>query len=236
MPEGRLIKRKIADNERVNSQPMPARVLYDRLLIWCDKEGRHNANPRMLLRRYLPLDDFTDEDMQGWLEGLHNAKKNGVGLLELYVIEGVQYLWLPGFLGEQSKTWKNWHRKDESDSSIPPPPEKTRPKPISLTDIILTPFEVEVLEVIKTISGWEYEEAEDTAWIRSLSEEYDNLTIVNLKGCRDYHSSKPVEKKGPWKNRIRNWLIKDKEKGSGTSRPNPRQLRDRKTYTDLDKD
>ena len=242
MPEGRLIKRKIADNERLNSLPVPARLLYDRLILFVDREARHHANPRLLLRRFFPLDDYTDEEMQGWLEGLHKAKKNGVSLLELYEVDNIQYLWLPGFEQEQSKSWSHpthGTKWKEAESSIPPPPEKTRPRLKPLTDIILTPFEVEVLDVIKTIPGWEFDEAEDTAWIRSLSEDFTNLTIENIKACRDYHSdSDKPDKKGPWKNRLRNWLKNDlefgKERKSGADRKNPRQLRDRKNYTDPD--
>ena len=238
MPEGRLIKRKIADNERLNGQPVQARLLYDRLILFVDREARHSANPRLLLRRFFPLDEYTDEQMQEWLEALHNAKKNGVGLLELYQIDGIQYLWLPGFEKEQSKSWSHpthGTKWKEAESSIPPPPTtKEKRKAIAESDIILTPFEMELLETMKTIPGWDYDEVEDTVWIRSLSEDYTNVTIDNLKACRDFHSSKPEEKKGPWKNRIRNWLKHDqdfrKEAKGGADRKNPRVLPTK--YTD----
>jgi len=237
MPEGRLIKRKIADNERLNRLPVPARLLYDRLILFADKEARHHANPRLLLRRFFPLDDYTDEDMQGWLKGLNDAKKNGKGLIELYEVDSTQYLWLPGFEGEQSKSWIRFTKEKEAESSIPPPPTtKEKRKAIAESDIILTPFEMELLETMKTIPGWDYDEVEDTVWIRSLSEDYTNVTIDNLKACRDFHSSKPEEKKGPWKNRIRNWLKHDqdfrKEAKGGATRKGNRQLIQRDKYTE----
>jgi len=238
MPEARNIKRKIADNERINSLPVPARLLYDRLILFADKEARHHANPRLLLRRFFPLDDYSDEEMQGWLQGLNDAKKNGKGLIELYEVDGLKYMWLPGFEGEQSKTWLHGARNKEAESSIPPPPtlkEKREAIARVLEPIITTPFEDKLTEVIKGISGWEFDEAEDLVWIRSLSEDFPNVTVDNLKACRDYHSNNP-ETKGPWKKRIRNWLKKDqefiKEGRSGTNRPNPRLLRDRSTYTE----
>lgn len=243
MPEGRLIKRKIADNERLNRLPVPARLLYERLILFVDREARHQANPRMLLRRFFPLDDYTDEEMQGWLEGLHGAKKNGVGLLELYEVDDIQYLWLPGFEKEQSKSWSHPNhgtKWKEAESSIPSPPtlkEKREAIAKVLEPIITTPFEDDLVEVIKNIPGWEFEEAEDLVWIRSLSEDFQNITVDNLKACRDYHSNKS-ETKGPWKNRIRNWLKHDqeysKEDKRGARPRNLRQLRDRTTYTDLD--
>lgn len=238
MPDGRLIKRKIADNERLNCLPVEARLLYDRLILFMDKEYRHQANPRLLLRRFFPLDEYTDEQMQEWLEGLHDAKKNGIGLVELYKVDDIQYLWLPGAEGEQSKTWLHGAREKEADSSIPPPPtvkEKRKAIAENAEPLILTPFEEELLEIMKTIPGWEYDELEDTIWIRSLSEDFANLTIDNLKACKDFYSSKNPEKKGPWKNRIRNWLKHDiaysKEAKSGAHRKSPRQLIPRDKYT-----
>lgn len=237
MPEGRLIKRKIADNERVNSQPVPARLLYDRLIQFVDREGRHHANPRLLLRRFFPLDDFADEEMAGWLQGLHDAKKDGKGLIELYEIDGLKYLYLPGFEGEQSKTWLNWIKKQEATSSIPSPTKEGRRPSKPSPEIVSTPFEDELYEVIKTMSGWEPDKNEDLAWLRELTQDFQNVTVALLKGCRDRNSDSSA-KKGAWKNRMRNWLTNEskfsKEKQSGKGQQNPRQLIERDRYTDPD--
>ena len=239
MPEGRLIKRKITDNYRLLSQPIPARHLYYNLILWVDKEGRIQADIHWINKRFFQMDNYADEEVEEWLQGLHDAKKNGKGLIELYEVDGLKYMWLPGFLGEQSLTWFHGARNREAESSIPAPTKEGRKPPLQKTEqsepIILTPFEIELLETMKTIPGWVYDEAEDTAWIRSLSEDFTNVTIDNLKACRDYHSDKPTDK-GPWKNRIRNWLKHDltysKEGKSGKDRKNPRQLRPRDTYTE----
>jgi len=73
-----------------------------------------------------------------------------------------------------------------------------------------TKLEIELLEIIKGFSGWNYQEAKDLAWLRELMTDFDNVTLANLKACRDYHSDKP-SKKGPAKNRIRQWLTHEKE-------------------------
>ncbi|KKK91161.1 hypothetical protein LCGC14_2715760 [marine sediment metagenome] len=136
MPEGRMIRRKIADSERLNRLPVEARLLYDRLILFVDKEARHHANPRLLLRRFFPLDNYDDKDMEEWLQGLYAAKKNGKGLIELYEIDGLRFLWLPGFEGEQSKSWVKFTKEKEAESSIPEPPPlgKGKKKPDIKTD------------------------------------------------------------------------------------------------------
>lgn len=159
MPEGRLIRRKIADNERLNSLPVEARLLYDRLILFVDREARHKAIPRLLLRRYFPLDDYTDEQMLGWLKGLHDAKKtdeNGhkYGLIELYEVDELQYLWLPGFEGEQSKSWSNpthGTKWKEAESSIPEPPASSPSKKKS--DIKLSPKLQEMIDFFEDKIG-----------------------------------------------------------------------------------
>ena len=128
MPEGRMIRRKIADSERLNRLPVEARLLYDRLILFVDKEARHHANPRLLLRRFFPLDNYSDKDMEEWLQGLYAAKKNGKGLIELYEIDGLKFLWLPGFEGEQSKSWVKFTKEKEAESSIPEPSAITKGK------------------------------------------------------------------------------------------------------------
>ena len=94
-----------------------------------------------------------------------------------------------------------------------PPLPVLLPKPVKkpkasakLDDVLVpTPLESELLEVIKTLQGWDYKEAEDLEWLRAIGKEFSNLTIENMKSLADYFSDKP-ERKGAWKNRIRNWL------------------------------
>lgn len=105
-------------------------------------------------------------------------------------------------------------------------PYQGETKEVSDDALIPTPFEIELQEVIKTYPGWQYKDTEDLAWLRELTVDYPNVTVENLKACGDYFSDKDEVTKGPWKNRIRQWLKHDtkfeKEKESGTHRTNPR--------------
>lgn len=241
MPEGRLIKRKITRSRRLNQLPLECRYLMREFILSVDKEGRLDGDPHWIKREFFcgDLDDYTDEQVAGWLKLLHDSKKNGLGLIELYEVDGVQYLWLPGFLGEQSKTWLHGARLREAESSIPPPPTIKERRSLSKTvetkapegeALIPTPFEIELQGVIKTLPNWEYQEQEDLAWLRALTEEYQNVTVATLKACRDYFSDKKKVTTGSWKNRIRHWLDKDieikkeKEKGHEARKQGSRQF------------
>lgn len=104
------------------------------------------------------------------------------------------------------------------------------------TLLIPTPFEMELLEVIKTFPGWQYQENEDLAWLRALTADYPNATVENLKACGDYFSDKKEVTKGAFKNRIRQWLKRDKDfgkesKGGAHPRsPKPLDTTDPKRY------
>lgn len=74
--------------------------------------------------------------------------------------------------------------------------------------ISTTPQEVEIVELLKSLPGWSYEEEADLEWLRELVKDYPNVEPLLIKGCRDYFSDKPT-KKGSWKNRIRQWLQHD---------------------------
>jgi len=125
MPESRPIKRKTADDERLSSVSIEAECLYYKMLPWLDREGRLKAEPKLVNKLYYPLRDFTDEQVEGWLAELDGQKKNGHGLIELYEVEGRKYLWYPGFLGEQSRSW----RYDREAASVIPPPPGITDKP-----------------------------------------------------------------------------------------------------------
>jgi len=118
MPESRPIKRKTADDYRLSSVSIEAECLYYKMLPWLDREGRLKAEPKLVNKLYYPLRDYTNEQVEGWLAELHEQKKNGYGLIQLYEVEGRQYLWYPGFLGEQSRSW----RYDREAASVIPPP------------------------------------------------------------------------------------------------------------------
>jgi len=72
--------------------------------------------------------------------------------------------------------------------------------------IIPIKLEMDLQEVLKSLPGWQHQEQEDFAWLRTLTEDFPNVTVLNLKACGDFFSDKKPATKGPWKSRIRNWL------------------------------
>ena len=122
MPEGRLIKKKIVDDYRLNNVSVEAELLYIKMIPHLDREGRLQADPKLINKKFYALRDFTAEEVELWLNDLANQKKNGKGLIELYEVEGHKYLWMPGFEGEQSGSWQRHVKQKEAPSAIPPPP------------------------------------------------------------------------------------------------------------------
>ena len=88
--------------------------------------------------------------------------------------------------------------------------ESSRPIP--------TELEIDLLEVLKTFPGWIYKEVQDLVWLRDFERDYPAFTIDHAKGCRDYHSSKPIANSGIWKARLRQWLKHDKQFGKERGR------------------
>lgn len=124
MPDGRMINKKIVDNERLAAVPFEAEGLFWRMILFLDREGRLSfpANATLIRNKLFPLRSFTVDQVEGWLQDLAGQKKNGMGLVELYEVGGRRYLWMPGFKGEQSKSWLNTIYNREAPSDIPPPP------------------------------------------------------------------------------------------------------------------
>lgn len=99
-------------------------------------------------------------------------------------------------------------------SSKPEPPRKQAKQKIEDTLIPGEP-EIKLLQILKTLPGWDYQENDDLGWLRELMQDFNNVTPNKLKECLDYHSENPVSNKGPWKNRIRQWLSHDKKYKEG---------------------
>jgi DnaD/phage-associated family protein len=131
MPDGRMINKKIVDNERLAAVPFEAEGLFWRMILFLDREGRLSfpANATLIRNKLFPLRDFTVQQVEEWLQALAAQKKDGKGLIELYKVEGRRYLWMPGFKGEQSKSWLNTVYYREAPSEIPPPPGVKDPPP-----------------------------------------------------------------------------------------------------------
>jgi len=138
-----MINKKAIDDERLNDVPVEAELLFWKMITCLDREGRLKANPRLIRNTFYSLRDYSVEQVEGWLQDLASQKKNGKGLIELYQVEGRQYLWMPGFEGEQGESWRRHVKQREAESEIPPPsgfkpaPEEMAKKPTSKSGDII---------------------------------------------------------------------------------------------------
>jgi len=118
---GRFISNKISDSERVNQLPITAQLLYTWMITHLDREGRIQGNPKIIKQKVIPLIDVTYKQVDSWLDEMAGLKKNGYGLIERYEVEGIRYIWMPGFDGEQSSRGGTAWKDRERESDIPPP-------------------------------------------------------------------------------------------------------------------
>jgi len=118
---------------------------------------------------------------------------------------------------------------DKVVSSQPPEVVSSQPTTIESKDSTIEKDtkgteQEKILKTFESLLGWEYDETPDSQWLIELIEDYPGVTALKIKECRDYHSSKPPAKKGPWKNRIRQWLrhgIAYEKKNEGVSHGKP---------------
>jgi len=92
-----------------------------------------------------------------------------------------------------------------------------------------TTEESKILTIIKELRGWRYREGEDIAWLREFMSDYSEFSLAEVKACRDYYSGRvPPKHKGVWKNRFRNWMLKEREfEKGGAKRGTVREDRQR---------
>lgn len=83
-------------------------------------------------------------------------------------------------------------------------------------------------ELLKLDSWGNSQLDKDAEWLTEFLAEFPQLTVSEVRGCRDYHSSKQKHSKGMWKTRIRNWM-NHKRGGDGKHKHNSRDLP--KVYT-----
>lgn len=107
---------------------------------------------------------------------------------------------------------------------------KTKMRGNVTPNVTVTPVtkeEEETLAVFKTMPGWKSQQDEDLAWLKDLAHDFPSITVLKVKGCRDFWSTQPAKHKGQWKNRLRNWLTKDSapKKGFATAdKPPPGKI------------
>jgi hypothetical protein len=110
MPEGRMLQRRISESKKVGGlNSDSARLLYTWLIVWCDCEGRHSADPDLIKGNILPK--CKDWDGMKVTENLY--KLSDAGLIHLYKSNGETYL-------QMVKTIQKINKEREAASRIPP--------------------------------------------------------------------------------------------------------------------
>ena len=113
MAKGRFLSKSISQSQKFAAlESNDHRMLYLLLLAHTDREGRLEADPRILSGMVLTLLDVPASEIQDALADMHR-----VGLIKLYRVRGQQYVEITGFLEH------NTPHPREADSKIPPPDE-----------------------------------------------------------------------------------------------------------------
>ncbi len=95
-------------------------------------------------------------------------------------------------------------------------------KPIKKQGGSPTPDELKILNILRELKGWRYDETDDLAWLRDFRQEFPDFVLAELRAARDYYSGRaPPKHKGGWKNRFRNWM-RSKAEFERKEKPGPR--------------
>ncbi len=114
---GRFIRKQICDSksvaELIKKRGPWAGLLFERMILWGDDDGRLVAEPQVIKAHCIPWHDRSVRQVQADLEEMHR-----LGLIVLYKVGGTQYAAFPG-----------WHQHQPAPrpgrriaSEIPPPP------------------------------------------------------------------------------------------------------------------
>jgi len=120
MARGRFISKSAITNYRLNDLPLEADFMFWRMTISADPNGCLQGKAKLVNKMVWPLRDYTDRQVENWLQLLEDAKddETGLGLIERYEVKEHEFIWLPGF----EKHQVNLRKEREAKASIPPPP------------------------------------------------------------------------------------------------------------------
>jgi hypothetical protein len=119
MARGRMINKKISNSKRVNDLPLPAQLLFTWLIAHLDCNGCFYGSAQMIKSLVVPRKNWTKKQIEAWLKIMEASKNSeGIPLICRYMsdtsVDGEQYLFMPGFEGEQIGL-----RKDKEKGEFP---------------------------------------------------------------------------------------------------------------------
>ena len=102
MARGRMINKKISNDRRVNDLSLQAQLLFTRLIPHLDCNGCFYGSAQMIKSLVVPRKNWSKKQIEEWLVVMENSKNNeGDPLIIRYTANTEQYLFMPGFVGEQ---------------------------------------------------------------------------------------------------------------------------------------
>jgi hypothetical protein len=106
MPRNRTIKPEFYSDSKLAEVSVHARYLYKGTWTFADDYGVVRADTRWLKAMIFPYDNFTMEEMNGWLDDLEKIKR-----ILLFAVNGENYYYIPNFLKHQvidhPSKWRN---------------------------------------------------------------------------------------------------------------------------------
>ena len=102
MARGRMINKKICNSRVVDELPESAQLLYTWLIPHLDCNGCFYGSAQMIKSLVFPRKNYSKTKIENWLKLMENSRgTENSPLIVRYFINGEQYLFMPGFKGEQ---------------------------------------------------------------------------------------------------------------------------------------
>jgi len=247
MARGRMINKKISNSRVVNELPEAAQLLYTWLIPHLDCNGCFYGSAQMIKSLVFPRKKYSKTRIENWIKLMENCYgTEKLPLIMRYFVDGEQYLFMPGFKGEQIGL-----RYDKERSEFPTFDGKD-------TETIgqNVPLrgregegEVEVKEgeggmgetnrndlykILEETKGFPKYSQENVWKLEDVMKDYPGLNyLLEFKKFKEYWNTRQLKR--PWL-ALRNWLDKAKEKSGKDKRkglPDPKEYEPTANYPDL---
>jgi len=97
-----MVNKKISNSKRINDLPLQAQLLFTWLIPHLDCNGCFYGSAQMIKSLVVPRKNWPRKQIEKWLLMMENSKNlEGTPLICRYIVNMEQYLFMPGFVGEQ---------------------------------------------------------------------------------------------------------------------------------------
>ncbi len=104
MASGRFLKNKISLSHRVNALSDGGALIFTWMLGHLDCEGRMRGDAMFVKNIVVPYRKYSVKQVDKWLTQMTTLIKDGQPLIQRYEVDGHQYIFYPGFSGEQGQS------------------------------------------------------------------------------------------------------------------------------------